>query len=299
MQKYVGLVDILDDKKAVEDFLRMEKWIFDSPDQAGEAFRQFVKQFYQANGFVNGGIDIGEREVHLGMVEMPVLNIFAEQDHLVPPAASKALQRAGRHATTTPSCRSAAATSASTCRVARRRKCRRRSTTGWRSAESTMRAWLAHRAHRSASPGRCRTRWLGLVAGLVGIAFGAHAHWSARECAIVFNRWPWGPGGAITLGNVILHTGDSLDAPCVTYAHRAGHAHEPAILLADHERAHVFQYMALGPLVPAAVSAVRRVSVRNRFERAADRYALTGRGWWPWAMNRPASTNGTPILTCA
>ena len=24
------------------------------------------------------------------------------------------------------------------------------------------------------------------------------------------------------------------------------------------------------------------VSVRNRFERAADRYALTGSGWWPW-----------------
>lgn len=91
VQKYVGLVDILDNKTALEDFLRMEKWIFDSPDQAGEAFRQFIKQFYQGNGFVNGGIDIGGREVHLGDVEMPVLNIFAEQDHLVPPASSKAL----------------------------------------------------------------------------------------------------------------------------------------------------------------------------------------------------------------
>lgn len=91
-QKYVGLVDILDDKKAVEDFLRMEKWIFDSPDQAGEAFRQFIKQFYQGNGFVEGGIKIGDNEVHLGMIEMPVLNIFAEQDHLVPPDSSKALK---------------------------------------------------------------------------------------------------------------------------------------------------------------------------------------------------------------
>ncbi|HST43644.1 MAG TPA: class III poly(R)-hydroxyalkanoic acid synthase subunit PhaC [Luteimonas sp.] len=91
VQKYVGLVDILDDKAAVEDFLRMEKWIFDSPDQAGEAFRQFVKSFYQGNGFVNGGVSIGGREVHLGMVEMPVLNIYAEQDHLVPPAASRPL----------------------------------------------------------------------------------------------------------------------------------------------------------------------------------------------------------------
>ncbi len=93
VQKYVGLVDILDDRKAMEDFLRMEKWIFDSPDQAGEAFRQFIKQFYQANGFINGGITIGEREVDLGFVDMPVLNIFAEQDHLVPPDASKALAK--------------------------------------------------------------------------------------------------------------------------------------------------------------------------------------------------------------
>ena len=92
VQKYVGLVDILDDSKALEDFLRMEKWIFDSPDQAGEAFRQFIKQFYQGNGFINGGITIGDDEVHLGLVDMPVLNIYAEHDHLVPPDASRALK---------------------------------------------------------------------------------------------------------------------------------------------------------------------------------------------------------------
>ena len=91
-QKYVGMVDILDDKRAMEDFLRMEKWIFDSPDQAGEAFREFNTQFFQQNRFVKGGAKIGDREVHLGLVEMPVLNIYAEQDHLVPPDASRALR---------------------------------------------------------------------------------------------------------------------------------------------------------------------------------------------------------------
>ena len=92
LQKYVGMVDIMDDAKAMEDFLRMEKWIFDSPDQAGEAFRQFIKQFYQGNGFVNGGVRIGDEEVDLGFVDMPVLNIYAEQDHLVPPGASRAMK---------------------------------------------------------------------------------------------------------------------------------------------------------------------------------------------------------------
>jgi hypothetical protein len=124
---------------------------------------------------------------------------------------------------------------------------------------------------------------MGLVAGVAGIAFGAHAHWNARECALVFHRWPWGPGGAMTLGNTILHTGDTLDSDCVTYAHRAGRAQEPTITIADHERAHVYQYMALGPLFLPLYLLCGGISVRNRFERAADRYAMTGRGWWPWA----------------
>ncbi len=90
-QKYMGLVDILDDKVELENFLRMEKWIFDSPDQAGEAFRQFIKDFYQGNKLVRGGLKIGAQEVHLGNIMMPVLNVFAEQDHLVPPSASRVL----------------------------------------------------------------------------------------------------------------------------------------------------------------------------------------------------------------
>ena len=120
---------------------------------------------------------------------------------------------------------------------------------------------------------------VGLVAGIAGMPFGAHLHLRRRDLAVVFHRWPWGPGGAITFGNVILHTGDTLDSDCLTYAHRAGH---PMIRLADHERAHVFQYMALGPLFLPLYLLCGGISVRNRFEQAADRYALTGRGWWPW-----------------
>ena len=93
-QKYVGLVDILDNKTELENFLRMEKWIFDSPDQAGEAFRQFIKDFYQGNKLLKGGLQIGDKPVSLKNLKAPVLNIFAEQDHLVPPAASRALKDA-------------------------------------------------------------------------------------------------------------------------------------------------------------------------------------------------------------
>ncbi|MDC7806589.1 hypothetical protein PQS31_07115 [Luteimonas sp BLCC-B24] len=123
---------------------------------------------------------------------------------------------------------------------------------------------------------------IGLVAGLAGMVRGARPHWRAVDHALVFQRWPWGPGGAITFGNVILHTGESLDTACTTYSHRAGLCVDAAIRLSDHERAHVYQYMVLGPLFLPLYLLCGGVSVRNRFERAADRYALTGRGWWPW-----------------
>lgn len=122
---------------------------------------------------------------------------------------------------------------------------------------------------------------IGLVAGAAGMLAGARASWNRRDLAIVFRDWPWGPGGAITLGNVILHTGPVLDVPCRTYAHQAGHRTEPIIGLHDHERAHVYQYLVLGPLYLPVYLLCGGVSARNPFERAADVYAMTGRGWWP------------------
>ena len=40
---------LIRNEEIVKNFLRMEKWIFDSPDQAGETFRQFMKDCYQKN----------------------------------------------------------------------------------------------------------------------------------------------------------------------------------------------------------------------------------------------------------
>ena len=69
-QKYVALADIIDDTRQLENFLRMEKWIFDSPDQAGETFRQFIKWMFQENRLMKGAVELGGRKVELG-------NIFA------------------------------------------------------------------------------------------------------------------------------------------------------------------------------------------------------------------------------
>lgn len=91
-RKYVDMLERLQDDEALANFLRMEQWIFDSPDQAGEAFRQFIKQFYQQNGLIRGEVELAGRRVALERIRCPLLNIYAEQDHLVPPAASTALR---------------------------------------------------------------------------------------------------------------------------------------------------------------------------------------------------------------
>lgn len=87
-QKYVGLLDQVDDPAALENFLRMEHWIFDSPDQPGEMFREFMTYLVKENRLKEGKLEINGRRVDLARLRMPVLNLYATQDHLVPPSAS-------------------------------------------------------------------------------------------------------------------------------------------------------------------------------------------------------------------
>jgi polyhydroxyalkanoate synthase subunit PhaC len=82
--KYFGLLDLFEDEARLLSFLHVEKWSFDSPDQTGEAFRQFVRDCYQENRLVTGDLVLGERRVDLGNIRMPVLNLHAQYDDLVP-----------------------------------------------------------------------------------------------------------------------------------------------------------------------------------------------------------------------
>ncbi|MCA2711436.1 MAG: class III poly(R)-hydroxyalkanoic acid synthase subunit PhaC [Microcystis sp. M015S2] len=90
-QKYLDFPDIMEDESKLVNFLRMEKWIFDSPDQAGESYRQFLKDFYQQNKLIKGEVMLGDKRVDLHNLTMPILNLYADKDHLVPPASSLAL----------------------------------------------------------------------------------------------------------------------------------------------------------------------------------------------------------------
>jgi polyhydroxyalkanoate synthase len=91
IDKYVGFFENMDNKKFVENFIRMEKWIFDSPDLPGETFRQFIKDFYQKNLLIQSKLDIGGKRVDLKRITMPLLNFYGKFDHLVPPEACELL----------------------------------------------------------------------------------------------------------------------------------------------------------------------------------------------------------------
>jgi polyhydroxyalkanoate synthase len=87
-QKYVNLLQIQADRGQLENFIRMEKWIFDSPDQPATAFREFAQWFFKENRLLRDELMLDGRPVLLKQIACPVLNIYAKKDHLVPPSAS-------------------------------------------------------------------------------------------------------------------------------------------------------------------------------------------------------------------
>ncbi len=93
IDKYVGFIENMDNKQFVENFVRMEKWIFDSPDVPGETFRQFITDCYQKNLLIQSKMEVGGQRVDLKKITMPLLNFYGKYDHLVPPAACEHLTR--------------------------------------------------------------------------------------------------------------------------------------------------------------------------------------------------------------
>ena len=75
----------------LERVLRTERWVADSPDQAGQAFLDFIRCFYRDNALVKGSLVLDGAALSLAALRVPLLNLYATRDHLVPPASSRAL----------------------------------------------------------------------------------------------------------------------------------------------------------------------------------------------------------------
>lgn len=94
MTKYnLDLLNAATDDKKLLNFLRMEKWLADRPHHPGSAAKQWLIELYKENRLVEGSFQLEGKPVRLKKITMPVLNIFAEYDHIVPPPCSAALKK--------------------------------------------------------------------------------------------------------------------------------------------------------------------------------------------------------------
>ena len=92
LAKYTAdLAEVAGDAAALETFLRMEKWLADRPDHPGAAAKEWLIGLYHENRLARGAFEIAGEPVDLSRIACPVLNIYAAEDHIIPPPCSKAL----------------------------------------------------------------------------------------------------------------------------------------------------------------------------------------------------------------
>src|SRR5918997_2673154 len=79
---YVNMWERIFDEKPMETWLAMNKWVNDGPPFPGAAFRQWITEFYQQDKLVKGEIYLRGRRVDLSNIDVPLLNIAGEKDHI-------------------------------------------------------------------------------------------------------------------------------------------------------------------------------------------------------------------------
>lgn len=93
VSKYLGVMDSLDDKEKLMNFLRMEHWKGDCPDLAGEMFRKYIKDLFRDNKLVKGEFELGDYKVDLKNLTIPFLNIYATDDNIIPNESTIAINK--------------------------------------------------------------------------------------------------------------------------------------------------------------------------------------------------------------
>jgi polyhydroxyalkanoate synthase len=89
VSKYITLYENLDSDAFVGNFARMERWLDEGIDLAGQAYVEFLEKIYQNNELYRNEFELNGERVDVGEIDVPVLQIIGEYDHLIPPDASK------------------------------------------------------------------------------------------------------------------------------------------------------------------------------------------------------------------
>ncbi len=94
IEKYIKFFNNIHNEKFVDNFLRVEKWLAQTPPIPGELFRQWIKDIYQDNLLVQNKMYVGNKHVSLEKIDMPIFTQVAVGDHLVSPECSMPLHYA-------------------------------------------------------------------------------------------------------------------------------------------------------------------------------------------------------------
>jgi polyhydroxyalkanoate synthase len=84
INKYFGVLDSLQDKDKLMNYLRMEKWKSDLPAIPGEMYRKYIKDLFRDNLLIKGEFELGGRKVDLKNMTVPFLNVYATEDNIIP-----------------------------------------------------------------------------------------------------------------------------------------------------------------------------------------------------------------------
>lgn len=88
---FVSLSDRADDEEFVEQWTLLQKWVNDGVPFPGEAYRQWIREFYQQNKLINDELYIRGQQVKLTNITANVLNIAADRDHIAIPNQTEKL----------------------------------------------------------------------------------------------------------------------------------------------------------------------------------------------------------------
>ena len=89
VRKYITLYENLESDDFVRNFARMERWLDEGIDLAGDAYVEFLEDIYQNNSLYKNEMELNGEHVDVTKIDVPILQIIGEYDHLIPPEASK------------------------------------------------------------------------------------------------------------------------------------------------------------------------------------------------------------------
>jgi polyhydroxyalkanoate synthase len=88
VSKYVRLYENFGDDAFVENFARMERWLDEGIDVAGNTYVEFMEKLYQNDELYRNELELDGEPIDVERIDMPLLQIVGEHDNLVPPEAS-------------------------------------------------------------------------------------------------------------------------------------------------------------------------------------------------------------------